>query len=374
MMQGPLHGLRIIELAGVGPAPFAAMMLADHGAEVIRVERAGGFNVPPGPIDRGRTTIRLDLKRDPAKHAFLKLVESADGLIDPYRPGRIEALGLGPAQLHGVNSKLVIGRITGWGQHGPLSQQAGHDINYLALSGLLHGMGSADRRPLPPANLVADYGGGAMMLAFGMLAALLEVRNGADQGRVVDAAMSEGAALLGSFLYGLKNLGLWTDEREASLLNGGMALYGTYRCSDGKYLSVGAIEPQFVKSFLSGIGLSEDPLFINILDPELWEDQAEAVAERIGAEPRSHWLSVFDGKDACVAPVLKMSKAAQHPHHAARGAFVDQAGGPVPAPVPRYDEEALPLPPLRKVERDAEVALLESLGLDEEAIAQALGD
>ncbi|MCJ8191984.1 CaiB/BaiF CoA transferase family protein [Sphingomicrobium aestuariivivum] len=365
--MGPLKGMRIIELAGMGPGPFAAMMLADHGAEIIRIERDGRLALPNDPIERGRTTLKLDLRDEAERELLLRLVETADALVDPYRPGRIEALGLGPAELHARNPRLVIGRITGWGQRGPLSQRAGHDIDYLALSGLLSATGS-EERPIPPLNLVADYGGGAMMLVFGMLAALLEVKGGAEKGRVVDAAMSEGAALLGTIAFAMRNIGMWTGGREGNLLDGGMALYGTYRCSDGLWLAVGALEPQFAGQFLKALGLGDDPLFAQPLDRARWEEQRETIAEKIAAEPRSHWLEVFEGRDACVAPVLKLKEAPRDPHHVARGSFVRTPDGAVPAPAPRYGDEALP--PAR-TERDAARKLLEDFGCDEALIEKA---
>ncbi|MEN3971055.1 CaiB/BaiF CoA-transferase family protein [Sphingomicrobium sp. XHP0235] len=371
-MSGPLAELRIIELAGVGPGPFAAMMFADHGAEVIRIDREGRPAIPGDPLERGRLTIKLDLKTDAGREALLKLAASADALIDPYRPGRIETLGLGPKALHDVNPRLVIGRITGWGQTGPLSQQAGHDVNYLALSGLLAGMGTKGHRPVPPANLVADYGGGAMMLCFGMLAALLEVRGGAQHGRVVDAAMSEGSALLGSFLFGAFNAGLWRQGAEANALDGGAPLYGTYRCSDGAYLAVGAIEPSFRRQFLQALDLAGDALFEED-HPSRWPDQREAIEARIGAEPRAYWLDVFDGRDACVAPVLDLETAPTHPHHQARGAFARLEGHMVPAPAPRYGDGAEPFPARRERGGEAIRALLQSVGVERKTIDQILG-
>lgn len=371
-MAGPLKGVRIIELAGLGPGPFAAMMLADHGAEVIRIEREGILAAPGDPLLRGRRSIRLDLKREAARAALLKLAASADGLIDPYRPGKLEELGLGPDVLHAARPNLVIGRITGWGQHGPLAERAGHDINYLALTGLLNGIGPADGRPAVPMNLVADYAGGAMMLAFAMAAALREVAAGAAEGRVIDCAMSEGAALIGSFMFGMKNAGFWREEREHNLLDGGAALYGCYACSDGQYLAVGAIEPQFRAQFLDRIGLLGDDRFDSLFDPADWPVQRELVAAAIAAHPRQHWLDRFEGSDACVSPVLTMEEAAQHPHHVARWSFADGDAGPVPAPAPRYGKAPEPLAPAGRAGADGEDILAE-LGLSTEDIAAALG-
>ncbi|MEO7410620.1 MAG: CaiB/BaiF CoA-transferase family protein [Sphingomicrobium sp.] len=323
-MTGPLHGLTIIEMAGLGPGPFAAMMLADHGAQVIRVERAGMIGVPNDPLLRNRRSIALDLKRDGHRAVVKRLAAKADGLIEGYRPGVMERLGLGPDDLRADHPALVYGRITGWGQHGPLSAEAGHDINYLALTGLLHGIGEPDRPPRPPMNLVADYAGGGMMLAFGMVAALLDVQRGAA-GRVVDAAMSDGAALTGALIYGLKAAGAWGGGRGGNLLDGGEPLYGCYQCADGKYLALGAIEPQFVAALLEGLAL---PVTAGKSD----------VARAVAARSRDDWVALFAGKDACVAPVLDMDEAPEHPHNAARGTFAEVGGVNQPMPAPRYSE------------------------------------
>src|SRR5512139_3979656 len=253
-MAGPLTGLKIVEMAGLGPGPFAAMMLADHGAEVIRIERAGMIGVPNDPLLRNRRSISLDLKREQCRDVVRKLADSADGLIEGYRPGVMERLGLGPDDLLTTNPRLVYGRITGWGQDGPLADQAGHDINYIAITGLLHGIGPADR-PVVPINYLGDYAGGGMMLAFAMVSALLEVQRG-GKGQVIDAAMSDGAALIGALTYGMRAAGLWRDQREANLLDGGEPAYGIYRCSDGRFLSIGAIEPPFRAALFKGLALS----------------------------------------------------------------------------------------------------------------------
>ena len=365
-MQGPLSGLRIIELAGVGPGPFAAMMLADHGAEIVRIDRDEGLAIPDDPIERGRTRLKLDLRDEADRNLFLELVADADALIDPFRPGRLEALGVGPDVLHDRNPKLVIGRITGWGQSGPLSQKAGHDINYLALSGMLASIGPRDR-PSVPVNFLADYGGGAMMLLFGMLAALLEVRGGAARGRIVDAAMCEGASLIGTIVHALAAIGAWSRDREDNLLDGGMALYRPYRCSDGRFIAVGALEPGFARQFLGTLGLEDNALFDDPMARECWNEQAEVLAERFAAEPSSHWLAAFENKDACVTPVLGPAEAPRHPHHAERGSFVNSGGRTIPAPTPRYGEAALP------PARDGDARhLLEGLGLERDRIEEIL--
>ena len=357
-MAGPLHGLTIIEMAGLGPGPFAAMMLADHGAEVIRVERAGMIGVPNDPLLRSRRSISLDLKREDHRAVVKHIAATADGLIEGYRPGVMERLGLGPDDLRAGHSGLVYGRITGWGQHGPLAAEAGHDVNYLALTGLLHGIGEPDRPPRPPMNLIADYAGGGMMLAFGMVAALLDVQRGAA-GRVVDAAMSDGAALTGALIYGLKAAGAWGGGRGGNLLDGGEPLYGCYACADGKYLALGAIEPQFRSALLAGLGLSEGA------------DHA-AVATSVANRSRDEWVAMFAGKDACVVPVLDLDEAPQHPHNMARGTF-DAIGGVIqPMPAPRFDGEgrSTPLPPRREGEDGA--AILGELGYSDGEIDDLL--
>ncbi|MEO8142209.1 MAG: CaiB/BaiF CoA-transferase family protein [Sphingomicrobium sp.] len=356
-MTGPLHGLTIIEMAGLGPGPFAAMMLADHGAQVIRVERAGMIGVPNDPLLRNRRSIALDLKRDGHRAVVKRLAAKADGLIEGYRPGVMERLGLGPDDLCADHPALVYGRITGWGQHGPLSAEAGHDINYLALTGLLHGIGEPDRPPRPPMNLVADYAGGGMMLAFGMVAALLDVQRGAA-GRVVDAAMSDGAALTGALIYGLKAAGAWGGGRGGNLLDGGEPLYGCYQCADGKYLALGAIEPQFVAALLEGLAL---PVTAAKSD----------VARAVAARSRDEWVALFAGKDACVAPVLDMDEAPEHPHNAARGTFAEVGGVNQPMPAPRYGEpHETPTGPRREGEDGA--VILAELGYSNIEIEELL--
>jgi alpha-methylacyl-CoA racemase len=356
-MAGPLAGLTIIEMAGLGPGPFAAMMLADHGASVIRVERAGMIGVPNDPLLRNRRSILLDLKREECRAVVRRLAESADGLVEGYRPGVMERLGLGPDVLIAANPKLVYGRVTGWGQSGPLAQEAGHDINYIALSGLLHGIGPKER-PVVPSNYLGDYAGGGMMLAFAMVAALLGVARG-GQGEVIDAAMSEGSALIGALTYGLRAAGAWRDEREANLLDGGDETYGVYRCLDGKFLALGAIEPQFKASLFKGLALP----------PSASRDE---IATVIKARSRDDWAAHFAGTDACVAPVLDLEEAPVHPHHIARRAFVDLDGVFQPAPAPRYSNSVLdrPDPPRREGQDGA--AILAELGYDAAAAQRIL--
>ena len=352
-MAGPLSGLKIVEMAGLGPGPFAAMMLADHGAEVIRVERAGMIGVPNDPLLRSRRSISLDLKQGAAREIVRRLAEESDGLIEGYRPGVMERLGLGPDELIKANPKLVYGRVTGWGQDGPLAQEAGHDINYIAISGVLHGIGPKER-PMIPINYLGDYAGGGMMLAFGMVAALLAVQRG-GQGQVIDAAMSDGTALIGALTYGLRAAGHWRDEREANLLDGGEPTYGIYRCLDGKFLSIGAIEPQFRDALFKGLALSPGA-------------SRQEIATVLASRTRDQWTAHFAGIDACVAPVLDLGEAPIHPHNLARRAFLDLDGVFQPAPAPRYSETILDRPdPPRREGQDGE-AILAILGYSADEI------
>ena len=346
-MAGPLKGIRIVEMGGIGPAPFAAMMLADHGAEVIRVERAGMIGFENDPLRRSRRSIALDLKKPEACEIVRRLAAKADGLIEGYRPGVMERLGLGPEELLRANAKLVYGRVTGWGQEGPLAKQAGHDINYVAITGLLHGIGPKER-PVVPINYLGDNAGGGMMLAFGMVSALLAVAAGAP-GQVIDAAMSDGAALIGALTYGLRAAGHWRDEREANLLDGGVPNYAIYRCSDGKFIAIGAIEPQFQEALFKGLAL----------DPGASREQ---IATVIRSRTRDDWAVHFAGTDACVAPVLDLEEAPVHPHNIARRAFVDLEGVFQPAPSPRYSEMQLDRPDPPRVEGEDGDAILEELG------------
>ncbi len=345
-MAGPLAGLTIIEMAGLGPGPFAATMLADHGARVIRVERPGNLSVPNDPLTRNRESIALDLKAEEGREIVRRLAARADGLVEGYRPGVMEKLGLGPDVLQAANLRLVYGRITGWGQEGPLAATAGHDINYLALTGLLSAIGEPDRPPRAPLNLVADYAGGGMMLAFGMVAALLDVQRGAVR-RIVDAAMTDGAAMTGAIIFGLRAAGMWEGGRGGNMLDGGDPLYGCYACGDGKALALGAIEPQFRAALLAGLGLSGTP------------DHA-TIAAAVKTRNRDEWVALFEGTDACVAPVLDLAEAPTHPHNVTRGTFVDVDGITQPAPAPRYVDQPLPAPrPPRRPGEDGPTILAE---------------
>ena len=333
-MTGPLDGLTIIELAGIGPGPFAGMMLADHGADVVRLERIGAPRMGPDPLGRSRRSLGLDLKHPEAAGIVRRLVSQADGLIEGWRPAVAERLGVGPDALLSANPRLVYGRMTGWGQTGPWAQMAGHDIDYIALSGVLHGLGEADRPPPPPVNYVGDFGGGGMMLAFGMVSALLAVQRG-GVGQVVDAAMTDGSALLATMTYGFAAGGLWSDERGANLLDGGAPFYRCYATADGKWLAVGAIEPAFWAILRARMGLT-DPLFDRQQDRAAWPAQAERIAAVVLTRTRDEWEAVFAGTDGCVAPVLTLAEAPRHPHNVARGTFVDVGGVTQPAPAPRY--------------------------------------
>ena len=329
-MAPVLEGIRIVELAGLAPAPFAAMMLADHGAEVIRIERDDRPPVIPPEFDilaRSRAeTIRLDLKSEEGAARVRDLARGADGLIEGFRPGVMERLGLGPELLLVDNPRLVYGRLTGWGQEGPLAQAAGHDINYIALAGALHGYGRAGEGPVPPVNAVADFGGGGMMLAFGMLAGILSAR-ATGKGQVIDCAMVDGAALLSALTWSLRAAGMWKDERGANLLDTGAAFYDVYQCADGQWVSVGALEPQFFAVLKEKLGLA-----CAQHDPALRDELQSAFA----AQPRAHWDALLAGTDACYAPVTNMADAPGHPHLTLRGTFANIRGYPEPAPAPRF--------------------------------------
>ena len=347
-MAGVLDGVTVIELAGIGPGPFCGMMLADHGARVIRVERPGttgrfGDSGNRDILNRNRERIELDLK-DPGAIARLKdLVAGADALIEGYRPGVIERLGLGPEVLLALNPKLVIGRMTGWGQDGPMAPLAGHDINYIALSGALHSYGRAGEKPTFPVNAVGDFGGGGMLLAFGVVAAILHVRSGGI-GQVVDAAMVDGAAVLSAMTYTFLGNGQWQDERGVNLLDSGTHFYDTYETSDGKWISLGSIEPQFYALLLEKTGLAGDPDFAQQMNPAQWGPLKARMTALILTKTRDEWCAIMDDTDICFAPVLSLREAPKHPHNVARGTFVEDGGMVQPAPAPRFS--ATPAPPV----------------------------
>lgn len=335
--MGPLQGIRVIEMAGIGPGPFCAMMLADMGADVLRVDRktANALPVDDPVTARGRRSVTVDLKQADGVETVLKLVDSADALIEGFRPGVMERLGLGPDTCLERNPSLVYGRMTGWGQDGPLAHAAGHDLNYIALSGVLHSIGRTGHKPTPPLNLVGDYGGGALMLAFGTVCALLEARQ-SGQGQVVDAAMTDGSALLMSLFHGLKAQGLWSSNRGTNLLDGGAPFYDTYTCADGRYISIGALEPQFYAELLERLGLTDDPDCARQMNAKAWPAMRERFETVFATRTRDEWCELLEGTDVCFAPVLDMNEAIEHPHNKARGTFVHHDGMTQAAPAPRF--------------------------------------
>lgn len=360
-MAGPLQGIRIIELAGIGPGPFAGMMLADHGAEVIRVDRPGARIDARDPLLRGRRVIGVDLKSAEGKALVLDLVKSADALFEGFRPGVTERLGLGPAECHAVNPKLVYGRMTGWGQFGPYANAAGHDINYIALAGALHAYGRAGEKPTPPINMVGDFGGGGMMLAFGMVSALLHAKT-TGQGQVIDCAMTDGAAALMAMIWGFRANGIWKDERGVNLLDTGAHMYDTYECADGKWISIGSLEPQFYALLLEKTGLKDDADFAAQMNSAQWPALKERLTTLFKTRSRDDWCADMEMTDVCFAPVLSMSEAPHHPHNAARGTFVEADGVMQPAPAPRYSATVSDTPRMTKA-ADTD-AILAELGYD----------
>jgi alpha-methylacyl-CoA racemase len=367
---GPLAGLKVVELVGLAPAPFAATVLADYGAEVVRVDRVkAGLDVPVfprDPLSRSRRWIGVDTKSAAGRDIVLRMVDDADVLIEGYRPGVTERLGLGPADCLSRNPRLVYGRITGWGQDGPLAQTAGHDINYISVSGALEPIGRPGERPVPPLNLLGDFGGGGMLLAMGVLAALVE-RSVSGQGQVVDASMVEGSALLTAGMHGLRNIGLWQRGRGANMLDGGAPFYDTYETSDGRYVAVGAIEERFWTALLKVLEI--DPATVaGRLDPERWEAVREVLAAVIRTRTRDDWAARAAGTDSCLTPVLDPSEAAAHPHNVARGSFVTLDGDPQPAPAPRFSR-SVPAAPTAPVEpRSSTGEVLTELGYSQSDI------
>ena len=334
--MGPLKGIRVIEMAGIGPGPFCAMMLSDMGAEVVRIDRLNqkGAGSRANVLNRGRRSLALDLKTPQGVETVLALIDKADVLIEGFRPGVMERLGLGPEPALQRNSKLVYGRMTGWGQTGPLAQTAGHDINYISIAGALGAMGYADRPPTPPLNLVGDFGGGAMYLLSGVLAALIE-RSNSGQGQVIDAAMTDGTASLLSPFFGLMAMNLWTTDRSSYKLDGGAHYYGSYECSDGKYISIGSIEPQFYALLLEKCEITYDAVLAQ-QDQSGWPELRTKVAILFKTKTRDDWCAIMEGTDVCFAPVLNLKEASHHPHNEARATYVDFEGVTQPAPAPRF--------------------------------------
>ncbi|MGE4337874.1 MAG: CaiB/BaiF CoA transferase family protein [Pigmentiphaga sp.] len=370
--MGPLSGLKVVEFAGLGPGPFCAMVLADLGAEVISIERPRPQ--PPSArqragdvLFRGRRSLVLDLKQPAAINVALRLIDRAHVVIEGFRPGVMEKLGLGPDTCLARNPALVYGRMTGWGQQGPLASAAGHDINYIALSGALSMIGPRGGKPTPPPGLVGDFGGGAMLLAVGILGALWHVRD-SGQGQVVDAAICDGAALLSSLMYGWRGTGQWSLERGGNMGDGGAYFYDTYVCSDGHCIAIGAIEPKFYAELLQRVGLEDDPAFAKQWDKAQWEERRERLAALFATRTRDAWCELLEGSDACFAPVLSLDEAPQHPHNQARGNFAEVDGIMQPAPAPRFS--ATPAAPCQPVSASGAHSreLLAEAGLEPEEI------
>ena len=333
-MSGPLTGVRVVEIAGIGPGPFAAMMLADHGAEVVRIDRPGHPTDPQDALLRSRRTLTLDLKSPADVAALRQIARDADALIEGFRPGTLERLGIGPDVLLQDNPKLVIGRMTGWGQDGPYSRFAGHDINYISLSGVLNAVGPAER-PVAPLALTGDFGGGGMLLAFSIAAALLHARQ-TGEGQVIDCAMAEGSALLMTPFYGSYARGAWRDARASNLIDGGAPFYDAYETADGRFISIGSLEPQFYALLLDRLELTDDPVFADQMDEAQWPAMRAKLQALFHTRTRDQWCALMEHSDICFAPVLGLGEAPQHAHMRARGAFVDVEGVVQPGPAPRY--------------------------------------
>jgi alpha-methylacyl-CoA racemase len=355
MGQGPLSGVRILEFAGIGPGPFCGMLLSDMGADVVRIDRKGaGRDRPEDVTSRGRRSVGLDLKRPAAVETCFRLMEKADALLEGFRPGVMERLGLGPEPALARNPRLVYGRMTGWGQHGPYAHTAGHDINYIAVSGALHAIGVEDK-PTPPLNLVGDYGGGALYMAMGLLAGIISAR-ATGRGQVVDCAMSDGAASLMSMFYGLSTTDYWKNSRRANAVDGGAPYYDTYQCADGKWISLGSMEPQFYALMREKLGFADDPDFDAQADRARWPELKRRIAARVAEKTRDAWCAILEGTDVCFGPVLDLVEAPKHPHNVARETFVTVAGIVQPAPAPRFSAtpSAIQGPPPRIGAHDRE--------------------
>jgi len=364
--MGPLAGIKVVEIAGIGPGPFCAMMLADMGADVIRVDRKGAqggskFDI----LNRGRKSVAIDLKSDEGKEAVLKLIDKADALIEGFRPGVMERLGLGPDVALERNPKLVFGRMTGWGQDGPLAHAAGHDINYIALTGALYAMGRDETPPAPPLNLVGDFGGGGMLLAFGIACALIDAKK-SGKGQVVDAAMTDGASILSAMMYGFSASGMWTNDRYSNMLDGGAHFYDSYETSDGKYIALGSIEPQFYALLLEKTGIN-DPAFKDQMNRNNWPELKKQLAQILKTKTRDEWCEIMEGTDVCFAPILNFNEATEHPHNKARNTFVEIEGVKQPAPAPRFSRTSpsTPNPPAKAGEHTEEALAEWGISSDE---------
>ena len=369
--MGPLTGLKVIELQGIGPGPFCGMMLADMGAEVIRIDRAASAGRPAGPdvLARGRKSIAVDLKNADGVAAVLELIAAADALIEGFRPGVMERLGLGPDVCLARNPRLVYGRMTGWGQYGTMAQAAGHDINYISLTGALHAIGEHGGKPVPPLNLVGDFGGGGMLLAFGVVAALFE-RASSGKGQVVDAAMTDGSALLMNGLYAGMQSGGWKAERGSNMLDGGAHFYGSYETSDGKHVSIGSIEPQFYALLLEKLGLTNDSTMPKQMSRADWPRLQERFATIFRGKTRAEWDAIMLGSDICYAPILPFADAVQHPHNVERGTFVAVNGITQAAPAPRFSRTPPTVPPASAAPGEHTESVLRGAGFDAVRIAQ----
>ncbi|MBM3104213.1 CoA transferase [Pseudomonas sp. V1] len=369
-MSGPLAGLKVVEMAGLGPAPFCAMMLADMGAEVIRIEKPvkaeAVDNSRVQVLNRGRRSLAIDMRAEGATETVLALIAKADILIEGFRPGVMERMGLGPELCLARNPKLVYGRMTGWGQFGPLAHAAGHDINYIAIAGALHAIGRAGEKPVVPLNYVGDFGGGGMLLGFGVLCALTEARS-SGKGQVVDAAMTDGTALLSAMMYGFKAAGAWNNERGDNLLDGGAHFYDTYRCADGKFIAIGAIEPQFYSLLLKLCNIT-DPAFHTQRDKSAWAPLKERMSALFMTQTRQQWCALLEGTDACFAPVLDWDEAAEHPHNIERETFIRVDGVLQPAPAPRFSRSVPPTPSAPRPSGADSEAILADWGIDNERI------
>jgi len=367
--MGPLKGLKIIEMAGIGPGPFCGMVLADLGAEIIRVDRASaiGTGSKKEPSNRGKKSIAVDLKAKEGVEVVLKLVETADAIFEGFRPGVMERLGIGPEICLARNDRIVFGRMTGWGQEGPLANAAGHDINYISLSGALAAIGRPGSPPVPPLNLIGDFGGGGMLLALGLVAALLESKE-SKKGQVVDAAMTDGSALLMTMIYSMQSSGMWKTTMGSNLLDGGSHFYDTYECKDGKFISIGSIEPQFY-ALLCQIAELNEKVFSKQMSRDLWPEQKEEIKKIFLKKTRDEWCELMEGTDVCFAPVLDMSEAPQHPHNKERKTFIDLEGVTQPAPAPRFSRTEPEVVSSPSIVGEHTNEVLSSIGLSEEDIS-----
>jgi len=369
---GALEGIKVVELAGIGPGPFCAMMLGDMGADVVRIDRIGGhpMNKQPrkNPHNRSRRSVAINLKSPEGIEAALNLIDKADALIEGFRPGVMERLGLGPDICLKRNTKLVYGRMTGWGQNGPLSQAAGHDINYLAITGALHAIGTKESGPVPPLNMVADYGGGGIFLAFGILAGILSAKS-TGSGQVVDAAMTDGVPLLLGGAHGRLAMGLWRDEREANILDGAAYFYGSYECSDGEWIALGSIEPQFHQLLLEKLGLTEAHEFKDQNNPDTWPAAREKLRNVFKSQPQQYWCDLLENTDVCFGPVLSLQEAQNHRHNQARGTFINIADTMQGAPAPRFSGTPASTPKQPPIAGEHNEEVLSDWGFNQEEIA-----